>query len=77
MKITVKTLQQKLFQVSRMLHLCTSNHSPSIQIEADGADTVADLKSKIAESQGHNVESQKLIYSGKFPLVQPFSQPRR
>ncbi|KAF8488417.1 hypothetical protein JB92DRAFT_3016898 [Gautieria morchelliformis] len=48
MKITIKTLQQKLFQ-----------------IEADGSDTVLDLKSKIAESQGHSVESQKLIYSGK------------
>ncbi|KAF8585977.1 UV excision repair protein Rad23 [Ramaria rubella] len=48
MKITIKTLQQKLFQ-----------------IEADGTDTVLDLKTKIAEGQGHVVESQKLIYSGK------------
>jgi len=48
MKITIKTLQQKVFQ-----------------IDADGADTVADLKKKIQEAQGHTVESQKLIYSGK------------
>ncbi|OSD07097.1 UV excision repair protein Rad23 [Trametes coccinea BRFM310] len=48
MKITVKTLQQKVFQ-----------------IDAEGSDTVADLKKKIQETQGHSVESQKLIYSGK------------
>jgi UV excision repair protein RAD23 len=48
MKITIKTLQQKVFQ-----------------IDADGADTVADLKKKIHDAQGHAVESQKLIYSGK------------
>ncbi|KAI0358688.1 UV excision repair protein Rad23 [Trametes cingulata] len=48
MKITVKTLQQKVFQ-----------------IDAEPSDTVADLKKKIQENQGHAVESQKLIYSGK------------
>ncbi|KAH8107990.1 UV excision repair protein Rad23 [Cristinia sonorae] len=48
MKITVKTLQQKVFQ-----------------LDAEGSDTVADLKSKISEAQGHSVESQKIIYSGK------------
>ncbi|KAI0829791.1 hypothetical protein BC628DRAFT_1358781 [Trametes gibbosa] len=48
MKITVKTLQQKVFQ-----------------IEAEGNETVADLKKKIQEAQGHAIESQKLIYSGK------------
>ncbi|PCH36178.1 UV excision repair protein Rad23 [Wolfiporia cocos MD-104 SS10] len=48
MKITVKTLQQKVFQ-----------------IDAEGSDTVADLKNKIQQSQGHAVETQKLIYSGK------------
>ncbi|KZT10724.1 UV excision repair protein Rad23 [Laetiporus sulphureus 93-53] len=48
MKITIKTLQQKVFQV-----------------DAEGSDTVGDLKNKIHESQGHSVESQKLIYSGK------------
>ncbi|KAI0645922.1 XPC-binding domain-containing protein [Trametes meyenii] len=47
MKITVKTLQQKVFQ-----------------IDAEGSDTVADLKKKIQETQGHAAESQKLIYSG-------------
>ncbi|RPD57633.1 UV excision repair protein Rad23 [Lentinus tigrinus ALCF2SS1-7] len=48
MRITVKTLQQKVFQ-----------------IDAEGTDTVGDLKNKIQEAQGHAVESQKLIYSGK------------
>jgi len=48
MKITVKTLQQKVFQ-----------------IDAEGTDTVVDLKKKIEQSQGHGVETQKLIYSGK------------
>ncbi|CCM05077.1 uncharacterized protein FIBRA_07284 [Fibroporia radiculosa] len=48
MKITVKTLQQKVFQ-----------------IDAEGSDTVADLKKKIQDNQGHTIESQKLIYSGK------------
>ncbi|KZT42401.1 UV excision repair protein Rad23 [Sistotremastrum suecicum HHB10207 ss-3] len=48
MKITIKTLQQKSFQ-----------------IDADGTDTIADLKRKITESQGHSIESQKIIYSGK------------
>ncbi|KAI0779368.1 hypothetical protein C8Q74DRAFT_1198410 [Fomes fomentarius] len=48
MKVTVKTLQQKVFQ-----------------IDAEGSDTVGDLKKKIQEAQGHAVESQKLIYSGK------------
>jgi len=48
MKITVKTLQQKQFQ-----------------IDAEGSDTIADLKAKIQESQGHAVDGQKLIYSGK------------
>ncbi|KAI0949213.1 hypothetical protein AcW1_008895 [Taiwanofungus camphoratus] len=48
MKITVKTLQQKVFQ-----------------IDAEGSDTVSDLKKKIQDSQGHTVETQKLIFSGK------------
>jgi len=48
MKITVKTVQQKVFQ-----------------IDAEGPDTVSDLKQKIHESQGHSVESQKIIYAGK------------
>jgi UV excision repair protein RAD23 len=48
MKITVKTTQQKVFQV-----------------DVDGSDTIADLKAKIHESQGHPVAVQKIIYSGK------------
>ncbi|KAF8906592.1 hypothetical protein CPB84DRAFT_1835100 [Gymnopilus junonius] len=48
MKITVKTTQQKVFQV-----------------DVDGAETIADLKTKIQQSQGHPVAVQKIIYSGK------------
>lgn len=48
MKITVKTTQQKVFQ-----------------IEVDSGETVAILKAKIHESQGHPVAVQKIIYSGK------------
>ncbi|KAI0085192.1 hypothetical protein BDY19DRAFT_460817 [Irpex rosettiformis] len=47
-KITVKTLQQKVFQ-----------------LDAEASDTVGDLKKKIQELQGHLVENQKLIFSGK------------
>ncbi|KIJ18739.1 hypothetical protein PAXINDRAFT_167292 [Paxillus involutus ATCC 200175] len=52
MKITVKTLQQKVFQ-----------------IDADGSESVGDLKQKIFSSQGHAVESQKLIYSDFLVLM--------
>ncbi|PPQ68201.1 hypothetical protein CVT25_015033 [Psilocybe cyanescens] len=48
MKITVKTTQQKVFQV-----------------DVEGEDTIATLKAKIQESQGHPAASQKIIYSGK------------
>ncbi|KAK7692324.1 hypothetical protein QCA50_003949 [Cerrena zonata] len=48
MKLTVKTLQQKVFT-----------------IDAEGTDTVGDVKKKILETQGHPVDNQKLIYSGK------------
>ncbi|KAF7975905.1 hypothetical protein HWV62_8333 [Athelia sp. TMB] len=48
MKITVKTLQQKVFT-----------------LDAEGSDTVGDLKAKIQAEQGHDVAAQKLIYSGK------------
>ncbi|KAG2146008.1 UV excision repair protein Rad23 [Suillus bovinus] len=48
MKLTIKTLQQKIFQ-----------------LEAEGSETIADLKQKISNTQGHPVESQKLIFSGK------------
>ncbi|KAL4073946.1 hypothetical protein J3A83DRAFT_4357845 [Scleroderma citrinum] len=48
MKITVKTLQQKVFQ-----------------IDADGEETIADIKAKIEQQHGHPILSQKIIYSGK------------
>jgi len=48
MKITVKTTQQKVFQ-----------------IEVESGETVAALKAKIHELQGHPVAIQKIIYSGK------------
>jgi len=48
MKITVKTTQQKVFQ-----------------IEVESGETVAALKAKIQELQGHPVAVQKIIYSGK------------
>jgi len=48
MKITVKTTQQKVFQ-----------------IDVESEDTVADLKAKIHELQGHPIAVQKIIYSGK------------
>jgi UV excision repair protein RAD23 len=48
MKITVKTTQQKVFQV-----------------DVEPVDTVAALKQKIQESQGHSTTLQKIIYSGK------------
>ncbi|KAH9485343.1 UV excision repair protein rhp23 [Psilocybe cubensis] len=48
MKITVKTTQQKVFQV-----------------DVEGQDTIATLKDKIQESQGHAAATQKIIYSGK------------
>ena len=34
------------------------------QLDAEPSDTVADLKGKIQESQGHSPELQKLIYAG-------------
>ncbi|KAJ7703274.1 hypothetical protein B0H17DRAFT_1194472 [Mycena rosella] len=48
MKVTVKTTQQKVFQ-----------------IDAEPADTVAILKEKIKDAQGHPTAIQKIIYSGK------------
>lgn len=48
MKITIKTLQQKQFQ-----------------IDAEGSETVADLKEKIQTSHGHPTINQKIIFSGK------------
>jgi len=34
------------------------------KIDADGADTIADIKAKIQETQGHPTATQKLIYAG-------------
>ncbi|KAF8210155.1 hypothetical protein K438DRAFT_2011612 [Mycena galopus ATCC 62051] len=48
MKITIKTTQQKVFQ-----------------IDAELEDTVAVLKAKIQDAQGHPTGIQKIIYSGK------------
>lgn len=70
MKITVKTLQQKVFQVCLIYEVLTAN-SCLRQIDADGAETVGDLKKKIQEIQGHTIESQKLIYSGKQSAIWP------
>lgn len=63
MKITIKTLQQKVFQVRSASPVrCRRPTRP--QIDADGEDTVGELKEKISEAHGHPVESQKLIYAG-------------
>ncbi|KAL5631573.1 hypothetical protein ACGC1H_007183 [Rhizoctonia solani] len=35
------------------------------QVDAELSDTVLDLKQKVKDAQGHQVEHQKLIYSGK------------
>jgi len=48
MKLTIKTVTQKVFTV-----------------EADPSETVGQVKQKISESQGHAVEHQKIIFSGK------------
>ena len=63
MKITVKTTQQKVFQVSNYLFLLYFNF-PFIQIDVESGETVADLKAKIHELQGHPIAVQKIIYSG-------------
>jgi UV excision repair protein RAD23 len=63
MKITVKTTQQKVFQVSNYLFLSYLIF-PFIQIDVESGETVADLKAKIHELQGHPVAIQKIIYSG-------------
>lgn len=63
MKITVKTTQQKVFQVSNYLFILYFNFT-FIQIDVESGDTIADLKAKIYELQGHPVAVQKIIYSG-------------
>ena len=67
MKITVKTLQQKVFQVTPHLGLppgITETHRCP-QIDAEPSDTVGVLKSRIETEQGHAISGQKLIYSGE------------
>lgn len=65
MKITVKTTQQKVFQVcsSPVIHIL----SPFIssQVDADPEDTIAAVKIKIEQSQGHPAGVQKIIYAGQ------------
>ena len=65
MKITIKTLQQKVFHVSFIFCL---HFYPLLtllfQVEADPADTISILKEKIAADQGHPVATQKIIFSG-------------
>ena len=39
----------------------------STQIDADGSDTIADIKTKIEQAQGHPTATQKIIYSGMPP----------
>lgn len=40
-----------------------------MQLDAEGSETVGDLKIKIQEAQGHAVDHQKLIYSGAFAVA--------
>jgi UV excision repair protein RAD23 len=65
MKITVKTLQQKVFQVSGSPAVTPCNASSRPQLDAEGTDTIGDLKNKIQDTQGHAISSQKIIYSGE------------
>ena len=67
MKITIKTLQQKVFHVSWLSYHSSVLYAylaSSFQVEADPSDTISILKEKIRADQGHPVESQKIIYSG-------------
>jgi len=69
MKITIKTLQQKVFHVSFLLFLVCRRCLSSFQVEADPDDTISNLKEKINADQGHPVESQKIIYSGNITFI--------
>ncbi|KAI6157776.1 hypothetical protein BKA82DRAFT_4061262 [Pisolithus tinctorius] len=51
MRVTIKTLQQKVFH-----------------IDADETETIGKLKEKIRDAHGHDVNTQKIIYSGKVLL---------
>lgn len=68
MKITIKTTQQKVFQVSfPPIHPC--HPLISIKVDVEGSDTVGILKHKIQETQGHAVAAQKIIYSGRLTTL--------
>jgi hypothetical protein len=70
MKITIKTLQQKVFHVSfTLFSSAVDSYLTSFQVEADPAETISDLKEKINADQGHPVESQKIIYSGNVTFI--------
>jgi len=64
MKITIKTLQQKVFSVSFILPTLNLLLTPLSQVEAEPDDTISALKEKITADQGHPVASQKIIFSG-------------
>ena len=64
MKITIKTLQQKVFSVSFILTILDLLLTFLSQVDAEPADTISTLKEKIAADQGHTVASQKIIFSG-------------
>lgn len=65
MKITIKTLQQKVFHVSHVSDpLSLLSLAPLLQVDAEPEDTISVLKEKIEASQGHVVSSQKIIFSG-------------
>lgn len=80
MKLTIKTLQQKMFQVRNVTY-CLQQSLMRIKLEAEGSETIADLKQKISNTQGHSVESQKLIFSGtalqSFHSITVFIRHRR
>ena len=69
MKVNFKTMQQKHFAVRVPLHHADRTAEGFSQVEAEISATVGELKEKIATSEGHPVETQKLLYSGA--RVQP------
>ena len=69
MKITIKTTQQKVFQVFSSNNLNGSTlYSPQFttKIDIEPSDSIAGLKSKIEDAQGHPVGVQKIIYAGMY-----------
>jgi len=47
-----------------LYHPAFNNPLQVFKLDAEGSETIADLKQKISNTQGHSVESQKLIFSG-------------